>query len=727
MKKYILGSIISTTLLFSPALTQRVHAAGLTQLQISAIIQLLQSFGADQGIVSNVQISLSGGVPTTTTTFCYTFNTDLTVGSSGADVSALNQALSISGINTSINSSNFTEDTAADVVSFQAKYGIRQTGYVGPITRGKLNALYGCQTVQSVLSTKFSIGSVVRVTGGYLNVRSAPSTSGALLGTQPVPANQSYDHGIVVGGPISANDYIWWNVDYHTGPDGWGIENYLGSALVCEYPAPPPGCNYISDPNCSRVLDCPTPTPTPLPTLTLLSPNGGESYTAGATIPISFITTLSKEQTPGITFQLYRGLPGSQGSSYLQTITSNWLSGSPYQWRIPSNLSTGQYSIYIAALMLNMPTKEGGLSDWSNSTFTVINASLTPTPTPTPVPSITLLSPNGGEMLTYGAGYPITARWKSQSLTGSVAVYLAFPDGALCRISSTPSSTEELAFVLSVNHQCSTVPRTITPGSYKVALYAYNGNSNDDWIAKDMSDGYITLILPDSTPTPTPTPIGTRAIDISVPAGPALPNSGIESVVITFTNGTPDKVVMSRGSISDFAQWPTGNLQQYFSRTSTGLTFNLCLSCIPTSQITLTGTGTYSDGQTASASTTITVGSVTPTPAPLASCGLDVDRNGVKDALSDGILIQRYFNGYRGTELTSEVTFTDASTIETYIAGHGFDVDGNGIVTSSTDGMLILRYLFGFTESALTSEVIGSGATRTSGSEILAWLNACTL
>ena len=38
----------------------------------------------------------------------------------------------------------FGDNTAAAVVAFQSKYGIRQTGTVGPLTRVKLNALYGC-------------------------------------------------------------------------------------------------------------------------------------------------------------------------------------------------------------------------------------------------------------------------------------------------------------------------------------------------------------------------------------------------------------------------------------------------------------------------------------------------------------------------------------------------------------------------------------------------------
>lgn len=129
-----------------PAFTQ---AATLSNAQIQAIISLLSAFGADSATIANVNVALTGGTPTTGgQSFCHNFNSDITVGSRGETVSALNQALSSSGIDTTGNSSDFNEDNASDVVRFQAKYGIRQTGYVGPLTRAKLNALYRCNNNQ---------------------------------------------------------------------------------------------------------------------------------------------------------------------------------------------------------------------------------------------------------------------------------------------------------------------------------------------------------------------------------------------------------------------------------------------------------------------------------------------------------------------------------------------------------------------------------------------------
>jgi hypothetical protein len=154
MKKYILGAVLSLGILITPAAS---YAAGLTNVQISSILSLLSAFGADSATIANVTTALNGGTPSSGngSAFCHTFATDLTVGSTGSEVLALNQALSFTTLTLSdhVGNSIFNENTAADVVQFQGLYGIRQTGYAGPMTRAKLNALYGCSTTPTPLPT----------------------------------------------------------------------------------------------------------------------------------------------------------------------------------------------------------------------------------------------------------------------------------------------------------------------------------------------------------------------------------------------------------------------------------------------------------------------------------------------------------------------------------------------------------------------------------------------
>lgn len=164
MNKYILGAVLSLGILVSPAYAQ----AALTNDQVQAILSLLTSFGADSAVIANVNSALTGTATSGTTSggtsstssstagFCHNFTTDLTIGSTDrtlGEITDLNQALALSGIDTSGNTGTFDENTAADVVRFQAKYGIRQTGYVGPLTRAQLNSLYACSATQTPAST----------------------------------------------------------------------------------------------------------------------------------------------------------------------------------------------------------------------------------------------------------------------------------------------------------------------------------------------------------------------------------------------------------------------------------------------------------------------------------------------------------------------------------------------------------------------------------------------
>ena len=58
--------------------------------------------------------------------------------------------------------------------------------------------------------------------GSNLNVRSAPRLSGAVLGVQADGAQ-----GTVVGGPIPANGFQWWQVNFDSGADGWVAGDFL--------------------------------------------------------------------------------------------------------------------------------------------------------------------------------------------------------------------------------------------------------------------------------------------------------------------------------------------------------------------------------------------------------------------------------------------------------------------------------------------------------------------
>jgi len=74
---------------------------------------------------------------------------------------------------------------------------------------------------ESIPDPSFSIGNWIQVTE-RLSVRTSPTIFSRRLGSQFVGAK-----GKIVSGPISANGYTWWNIDYTNQPDGWSAGGFF--------------------------------------------------------------------------------------------------------------------------------------------------------------------------------------------------------------------------------------------------------------------------------------------------------------------------------------------------------------------------------------------------------------------------------------------------------------------------------------------------------------------
>ena len=122
-------------------LTTPTKTSALTSAQVSAIISLLQSFGADAATIANVQASLTGGTPSGSTGSA-TFTRDLSSGSTGADVTALQNWLIAKGFSIPAGATGyFGTQTKAAVAAYQASKGIAPAaGRLGPATRASVSS-----------------------------------------------------------------------------------------------------------------------------------------------------------------------------------------------------------------------------------------------------------------------------------------------------------------------------------------------------------------------------------------------------------------------------------------------------------------------------------------------------------------------------------------------------------------------------------------------------------
>lgn len=159
------GLAMATSML---SLAPIAHAAALTSSQVQSILSLLSSFGADSTTIANVQASLTGSAPVSTGTGAgsavssCTFTKDLTIGSSGAQVTCLQTALKAGGYMSANATGYFGALTQAGVIAWQKAAGVSPAaGYFGAKSRAAFN-LGG--------STGSTGGTTTPVTGNGLKV-----------------------------------------------------------------------------------------------------------------------------------------------------------------------------------------------------------------------------------------------------------------------------------------------------------------------------------------------------------------------------------------------------------------------------------------------------------------------------------------------------------------------------------------------------------------------------
>ena len=151
MSKKLIGLTLALAL-FAVALP--ASAAGLTQTQISDILSLLQSFGAEQSVINNVSVSLGGGTP----------------GNSGSGVSCIELSYNLF-------SGSTDNTTGGQVTKLQRFLGVDTTGYFGPATEA---AVQRWQAQNGVVSS----GSPDSTGYGYVGTKTRAAMARGCSGTQ---------------------------------------------------------------------------------------------------------------------------------------------------------------------------------------------------------------------------------------------------------------------------------------------------------------------------------------------------------------------------------------------------------------------------------------------------------------------------------------------------------------------------------------------------------------
>ncbi|MSU56145.1 MAG: DUF4214 domain-containing protein, partial [Candidatus Taylorbacteria bacterium] len=535
MHKHLAGWGIAL-LTFAGILLPFSQAIALTPEQIQAIVTLVRSFGGDDATLRNVEDSLFGRTPsssnnTTASRSCVTFSRNFGIGSTGDDVNALQSLLGQQKGDKGV----FGEETASLVVDFQGKYGINQTGYVGPTTRAQLNVL-GCseglsdarmrardaRRVADIKQLQVALELFYDAKGSYPASLSELGTS--IISVVPKdPTGNQYSYKALPEGCSSSGKKC---TNYHIGaslegsdaqslkgdsdsdtsglvggfsgadtqPCGgkgagycFDITGYVGPVLIP--PVPFVSEPYVTVSNASALLGAPIP--------------NSSGLTVGYYYTMAF--TLSNKGTSAVYLSnMGRGTditavltPDASSVSYSRDASPVSLSGDMsgvsliipagstrtlrFSGQLQSEGQTGQVSYQITSLIYGAsasnPTGHSVTSGLSNLKISANFGSSSSKPT------LTVLSPNGGE--TYQAGSRVLVRWAwSPSYLGSaVNIGLIGPVMSDTYVTSNWGNVGNFEWV---------VPSNITLGSYKLKIGAVPG----DQIlagAYDESNGYFTI------------------------------------------------------------------------------------------------------------------------------------------------------------------------------------------------------------------------------------------
>ncbi len=234
--------------------------------------------------------------------------------------------------------------------------------------------------------------------------------------------------------------------------------------------------------------------------LTLIAPNGGENFIAGASHNITW-TSVGSFANVKLEYSL------NSGGSYTTIIASTPNDGS-FAWTVPNVSST-------TALVRISDAADGNPSDVSNAVFSIIQGE-----------SLTLISPNGGETLTSGSVHTIT--WTATGSIANVKLEYSTDAGA--------SYTEIIASTPNDGSHDWSVPQTATTQALVRVLDAVDGAPSD------VSNSVFTIL--------------TESITVTSPSGGQVLTGG-STHQITWTSAGSIAAVRIEYSIDNGLEYTT--------------------------------------------------------------------------------------------------------------------------------------------------------------------------